>query len=98
MRLFLDYLEYVAIRRLDVSGWRAGALWFDCFECDCKRKTLTRVACGLPGRPQPQLVSDGATFYQVLHLNNLTTEEQHVTRRTWVRVPMTAQDHHSLFG
>lgn len=35
---------------------------------------------------------------QVLHLNNLTTEEQHVARRTWVRVPMTAQDHQNLFG
>ncbi len=42
------------------------------------------------GQPEP--------LAQVLHLNNLTTEDQHVTRRTWVRVPMTTEDLHRLNG
>eukprot|EP00752_Nemacystus_decipiens_P005597 g5066.t1 len=45
-----------------------------------------------------ELIDGGTAHTQVLHLTNLTTEEQHVTRRVWVRVPMTAQDHQNLFG
>eukprot|EP00903_Cladosiphon_okamuranus_P013251 g12356.t1 len=43
-----------------------------------------------------QLVNGGMEHTQVLHLTNLTTERQHVTRRTWVRVPMTADDRQRL--
>eukprot|EP00752_Nemacystus_decipiens_P005599 g5068.t1 len=45
-----------------------------------------------------ELIDGGTAHTQVLHLTNLSTEEQHVTRRVWVRVPMTAQDHQNLFG